>query len=60
MIIYNKPFSGIPFIGLGDFHQVASVVSGAGEWPSPAASVESSSLWRKMCIFMLITSIQCQ
>jgi hypothetical protein len=58
MNVYDKPFGGIPFIGLGDFRQVAPVVSGAGEWPSLAASVKSSSLWRKMRIFTLTTSIR--
>ena len=58
MNIFNKPFGGIPFIGLGDFHQVAPVISGAGEWPSLAASVKSSSLWKEMRIFMLATSIR--
>jgi hypothetical protein len=31
MNIYDKPFGGIPFLGLGDFRQVAPVVSGAGK-----------------------------
>ncbi|KAJ8580712.1 hypothetical protein M405DRAFT_869273 [Rhizopogon salebrosus TDB-379] len=58
MNIYDKPFGGIPFLGLGDFRQVAPVVSGVGEWPSFAASVKSSQLWKKMCIFTLGTPIR--
>ena len=58
MNIYDKPFGGIPFLGLGDFRQVAPVVSGAGEWPSLAASVKSSQLWQEMQLFTLNTSIR--
>jgi hypothetical protein len=57
MNIYdNLPFGGIPLIGLGDFRQVAPVVSGAGEWPSLAASVKSSQLWKRMQVLTLTTS----
>lgn len=38
MNVYDKPFGGIPIISLGDFRQVAPVVSGAGELASLAAS----------------------
>ncbi|KAG1865491.1 DNA helicase Pif1 like protein [Suillus subalutaceus] len=37
MNVYDKPFGGVPMIGLGDFHQVAPVMSGAGELASLAA-----------------------
>jgi len=57
MNIYNKPFGGILFLGLGDFRQVAPVVSGAGESPSLAASMKSSQLWKKIRVFALNTSI---
>jgi hypothetical protein len=41
----HTPFRGKPFIGLGDFHQVAAVISGAGEFATQAASVKSLPLW---------------
>jgi hypothetical protein len=45
---YADGRGGISFLGLGDFRQVAPVVSGAGESPSLAASVKSSlSSYRK-------------
>jgi hypothetical protein len=58
MNVYNKPFGGIPMIGLGDFRQVAPVVCGAGELASLAASVKSSPLWRFMQIFTLTTPVR--
>ncbi|KAG1758140.1 PIF1-like helicase-domain-containing protein, partial [Suillus occidentalis] len=58
MNVYDRPFGGIPIIGLGDFRQVAPVVSGAGEIASLAASVKSSSLWKFMRIFTLTTPVR--
>lgn len=58
MNVWDKPFGGIPLIGLGDFRQVAPVVSGAGEFASLAASVKSSRLWRMMRIFTLTTPVR--
>lgn len=58
MNVYNKPFGGIPVIGLGDFRQVGPVVNGAGEHASLAASVKSSYLWKHMRIFTLTTPIR--
>lgn len=46
----DKPFGGIPFIGLGDFRQVAPVVRGQGCTPALLASVKSSHLWPKFAI----------
>ena len=51
----NRLFGGIPFIGLGDFHQVAPVVSGCGESAALAASVKSSLLWPSLRILQLTT-----
>lgn len=58
MNVYDKPFGGIPVIGLGDFRQVGPVVNGAGEHASLAASVKSSRLWKYMRIFTLTTPIR--
>jgi hypothetical protein len=58
MNVYDRPFGGIPIIGLGDFRQVAPVVSGAGEVASLAASVKSSPLWKFMRIFTLTTPVR--
>jgi hypothetical protein len=41
----TRPFGGIPFVGLGDFRQVAPVVKGQGVVPALLASVKSSYLW---------------
>jgi PIF1-like helicase len=49
----NKPFSGIPFIGLGDFHQVAPVVKGQGSTPTVLASIKSLYLWPQFSIHSL-------
>ncbi|KAG2745963.1 hypothetical protein P692DRAFT_20740408 [Suillus brevipes Sb2] len=57
----NRPhtaFGGKPFIGLGDFCQVAAVISSAGESATQAASVKSLPLWRKMHILSLHTPIR--
>lgn len=49
----DKPFGGIPFVGLGDFRQVAPVVKGQGLSPALQASVKSSYLWPQFRIFTL-------
>jgi len=36
----DKPFSGIQFIGLGDFCQAAPVVKGQGSTPTVLASIK--------------------
>ena len=41
----DEPFGGIPFIGSGDFRQVAPVVDGQGCAPVLLASIKSSQLW---------------
>lgn len=41
----DEPFGGKPFIGVGDFRQVAPVVKGGGPTAAYMASVLSSSLW---------------
>ena len=52
-------FGGIPFVGLGDFHQVAPIVPGEGETSTLTASVKSSALWHHLHMFKLMTSIRC-
>jgi hypothetical protein len=42
----SSPFGGIPFLGLGDFRQVAPVVKGQGCTPTLLASIKSSPLWQ--------------
>ena len=54
----NDLFGGIPFIGLGDFHQVAPVVDGCGETAALAASVKSSPLWSSLRISHLTTPMR--
>lgn len=49
----DAPFGGIPFIGLGDFRQVAPVVKGQGCIPTLLASIKSSRLWSKFTIHSL-------
>jgi hypothetical protein len=49
----DEPFGGIPFIGLGDFCQVAPVVKGQGSTPALLASIKSSHLWPLFTIFSL-------
>ena len=49
----DVPFGGIPFIGLGDFRQVAPVVKGQGPTPALEESVKSSYLWPHFCIHSL-------
>ena len=41
----NKPFGDKPFIGVGDFRQVAPVVKGGGLGAVIDASIRSSTLW---------------
>ena len=41
----DKPFGGKPFIGVGDFRQVAPVVRGGGLSAVIDASIRTSSLW---------------
>jgi len=55
---YADDRDGISFLGLGDFRQVAPVVSGAGESPSLAASVKSSLSSYKKWVFTLNTSFR--
>ena len=56
---YADGLGGISFLGLGDFRQVARVVSGSGESPSLAASVKSSlGTYKKNRVFTLNTSIR--
>jgi len=47
------PFSSIPFIGLGDFHQVAPVVCGHSVTPLILASIQSSYLCASFRILTL-------
>jgi hypothetical protein len=54
----NLPFGGIPFIGIGDFRQVAPVVKGSGSTPSQLASVKSSSVWPSFRINALKIAIR--
>lgn len=49
----DVPFGGIPFIGLGDFRQVAPVVKGQGCIPTLLASIKSSRLWPQFSIHSL-------
>ena len=58
--VRERPHSflgGIPFVGLGNFYQVATIVAGEGETSTLAASVKSSALWHHLHMFKLITSI---
>lgn len=54
----DKPFSGIPFISLGDFRQVAPVVKGSGSTPPRLALIKSSRIWTSFLIHTLHTPIQ--
>lgn len=49
----DLPFGGIPFVGIGDFRQVAPVVKGAGSGPSRLASVKSSNVWHRFSVLRL-------
>jgi hypothetical protein len=50
----NQPFGGIPFIGLGDFHQIPPVIKSAGETAILQASMKSSFLWKSFTIHSLL------
>jgi len=52
------PFGGIPFLGIGDFRQVAPVVKGTGVTPARLASVKSSPLWDAFHIMKLCAPIR--
>ena len=54
----RRPFGGIPFVGIGDFRQVAPVVKGQGATPARLASIKSSNLWSKFEILTLHTPIR--
>jgi len=49
----DKLFGGKTILGIGDFHQVAPVIPGAGPSEILAASIKSSSLWPKFSILSL-------
>jgi hypothetical protein len=49
----DAPFGGIPFVGIGDFRQVAPVVKGTGCTPALLASVKSSPTWPSFHLFKL-------
>lgn len=53
-----RPFGGIPFVGLGDFRQVAPVVTGQGCAPALQASIKSSLLWNEFQIRSLTRSLR--
>ena len=54
----DLPFGGIPFVGIGDFRQVAPVVKGAGCGPSRLASVKSSTIWHRFNVLRLHVPIR--
>lgn len=54
----DAPFGGIPFVGLGDFRQVAPVVKGTGVAPALLASIKSSHLWRAFTVLSLHQAIR--
>jgi PIF1-like helicase len=54
----KEPFGGKTILGIGDFHQVAPVIPGAGPSEILAASIKSSSLWSKFSIFSLTTPMR--
>jgi hypothetical protein len=54
----RRPFGGIPFVGVGDFRQVAPVVKGQGATPARLASIKSSNLWSKFDILTLHAPIR--
>jgi hypothetical protein len=49
----DRPFGGIPFVGVGDFRQVAPVVKGSGPAASFDACIKSSHLWKHFRILSL-------
>jgi hypothetical protein len=54
----QKPFGGIPFVGIGDFRQVAPVVKGQGQTATSLGSVKSSTLWRHFVVLSLHSPIR--
>jgi hypothetical protein len=50
----NVPLGGIPFLGMGDFRQVAPVVKGHGCAPAFLASIKKSHLWHSFQIRTLL------
>ena len=55
---YLEPFGGKIVVGVGDFHQVALVVSGGGPSAIFDASVRSSHLWQSFKILSLTEPIR--
>ena len=49
----DKPFGGKPFIGVGDFRQVAPVVRGGGLSAAIDASIRTSALWPRFTLTKL-------
>ena len=49
----DKPFGGKPFIGVGDFRQVALVVRGSGLSAAIDASIRTSALWPRFTLSKL-------
>lgn len=45
------PFGGIPFIGLGDFHQISPIIKGQGLTAALKASIKSSQLWQEFKVY---------
>jgi hypothetical protein len=43
----NRPFGGIPFVGVGDFRQVAPVVKGHGSAPTLLACIKNAPVWKQ-------------
>jgi hypothetical protein len=54
----DLPFGGIPFIGVGDFRQVAPVVKGRGPTAAFQSSIKCSALWKEFRTFSLDTPIR--
>jgi hypothetical protein len=54
----DLPFGGIPFVGIGDFRQVAPVVKGCGSTSSLLASIKSSIVWSSFHVHDLRTPIR--
>jgi hypothetical protein len=49
----DRPFGGLPFIGVGDFRQVAPVTKGSGADAAFDACVKSSPIWQHFCAVSL-------
>jgi hypothetical protein len=54
----QKPFGGKMILGVGDFHQIAPVIPGAGPSETLAASIKSSPLWQKFSTLTLTTPMR--